>query len=100
MEWSDLKLEHRGAVSGSRCRCGQRLPERTPCFAFEGIPAALTGLLEGQEFCSVGCVRAYLLETMEVLEGQASPEIISDVHSVYSYLQAMLELATKPTRGT
>jgi hypothetical protein len=93
MDWEDLRLTEHLATSGLRCRCGTRLSEGTPCYEFEGIPEALLTLLRDQAFCTTWCVRAFLLEAMEVLEGSGSPELISDVHSVYSYLQVMFALA-------
>lgn len=92
MGWDDLRLERRVATFTNRCRCGTHLSVGEPCFEFRGIPEALRGLLRGQAFCTLGCVRAYLLEAMEVLDGEGSPQMISDVHSVYSYLRIMFEM--------
>jgi hypothetical protein len=90
---SSVHLRKRAVVERHRCRCGTRLPAGTLCFEFVPVPEALTGLLRAQVFCGPGCARAFLLEAMEVLEGQASPDLLSDVQSVYSYLHYMFTLA-------
>lgn len=76
-----------------RCRCGTRLAAGAPCFEFAPVPEPLVELLRAQAFCSPACSRAFVLEAMEVLEGQASPELLSDVQSVYTYLQRLFRLA-------
>lgn len=93
MDWASLKLEQRVAAKDQRCRCGTRIATGDRCYEFHGVPEAVGGLLESQAFCTPRCLRAYLLEAMEVLEGAGSPDLISDVHSVYAYLQAMSEAA-------
>jgi hypothetical protein len=93
MDWGRLKLNQRPATTEHRCRCGTRISAGVSCFEFEGLPEALSDLLRDQAFCTIHCVRAYLLEAMELLEGAAAPDLIGDVHSVYSYLQAMFALA-------
>lgn len=95
MDWDTLRLRNRPATRGNRCRCGSRIPAGSPCLEFEGVPESLSSLLRDQAFCTPACVRAYLLEAMEVLEGAAAPELIGDVHSVYSYLQVLFALAQK-----
>lgn len=71
----------------------------TSCYEFERVPEALTDLFRDEAFCSVGCVRAFLLEAMEVLEGLASPNLLSDVQSVYSHLRAMFALIQETPRA-
>lgn len=100
MDWGSLKLNQRPATTEHRCRCGTPISVGDSCFEFEGLPEALSDLLRDQAFCTISCVRAYLLEAMEVLEGAGAPDLISDVHSVYSYLQAMFALAQNDLRAT
>ncbi len=88
-----VRLRERIASRGYRCRCGTRIRVGTLCLEFEGIPEGLTSLLRDEAFCTTVCVRAYLLEAMAVLEGLASPDLLSDVQSVYSHLQRMLGVA-------
>jgi hypothetical protein len=43
-------------------------------------------LFRNQSFCSVRCLRAYLLETLETLEPLDTPEaaaIVTDLHVLY-----------------
>ena len=98
MDSRELELKHRRAAKVHRCRCGTRISVGSPVLEFEAIPEPLTDLLRNEAFCTSVCVRAYLLEAMEVLEGAAAPELISDVHSVYSYLQSMFRVVeSSPT---
>jgi len=90
---SSVQLRKRAVGARHRCRCGTRLPAGTLCFEFAPVPEALTGLLRAEVFCGPGCARAFLLEAMEVLEGQASPDLLSDVQSVYTYLHYLFTVA-------
>jgi hypothetical protein len=87
-----LKLTERWAPHDERCRCGTRIAVGAACFTFEGLPESLVGIFGDRSYCGPRCVRAELLEAMELLEGNASTELISDVHSVYSYLQSMFRI--------
>jgi hypothetical protein len=78
------------ARSAVRCRCGTRLPEGSRCFEFRSVPEPLVGLLEGEAFCGLPCVRSFLLEALETLESPGSSALVSDVREVFCSLQALL----------
>lgn len=54
-----------------------------------GLAESLQELFENRAFCSLGCVRAYFLETLNGLERLETPEgesLISDLRASYLYL--------------
>lgn len=85
-------VEH-AAEHSTRCRCGTRISPGSRCVGIRGLPSSLSALLPDREFCSVPCVRAYLQEALEVLEGSAAPTMIRDFHEVYSSLQTAFTYA-------
>lgn len=76
-----------------RCRCGQTLGSTSRPVAVSGVPRTVASYFEHRSFCSVLCLRAYLLELFERLDLSASPETIGDLHELYSMLQAQFALA-------
>lgn len=86
------------------CRCGTRLPggERR----LEAHPAAepLQELFLDESFCSLVCVRAFVRETLEMLDGAARPgsaEICSDLRDLVLDLeQVWASLARNAPRAT
>ena len=86
------------SAKSGRCRCGTWLEVGSSTTTIEGAPAALEPLLRGQVFCGALCVRAYLLEALEVLQNTAAPETLSDFHELYSGLQTAFALADLAVR--
>lgn len=82
------------APSDRRCRCGNRLAAGRTAFGVTAVPGALVPLFDREVFCSMGCVRAYFLEELAILESIATPESESQLDGLrlmYRYLVASLE---------
>lgn len=90
---SSCTIDEHAAERSTRCRCGTRIAAGTRCVGIRGLPSSLAALLPDRDFCSVPCVRAYLHEALEVLEGSAAPTMIQDFHEVYSSLQTAFAYA-------
>jgi hypothetical protein len=85
-------------LSEDECWCGGQLPPPSKRFSLGPVPESLTGLLVARWFCSAECSTAFLLDVMHLLESPRSPDLISDVHSVYCYLLDLLSRAERIRR--
>ena len=68
------------------CRCGTVVRTGAPTVYVDGIPSTIVGVFENRTFCSVGCVRAFCLESLEALDAldtAESEKIVTDLHQVY-----------------
>jgi hypothetical protein len=68
------------------CRCGTRIGDREIVVRVQNLPGPAAQMFRGQGFCSVRCVRAYCLESLETLDGLDTPEakaIVSDLHALH-----------------
>ncbi|MGA7860547.1 MAG: hypothetical protein WCB19_01650 [Thermoplasmata archaeon] len=57
----------------------------------ESLPESAAELFRDRSFCSVRCLRAFSLESLETLDGLDTPEardVVSDLHELY---QAMAQ---------
>ena len=90
----------RTATRSSRCRCGTPIETGSRCVAVRDVPSSLSSLLRERDFCSIPCIRAYLLEALEVLGSSAAPTMISDFHEVYSSLQTAFAYADFATSSS
>jgi hypothetical protein len=55
-------------------------------FGVTTIPRSLGDLFRGGVFCSVGCIRAFCLESLEILEALDTPNsksMVTDLHEVH-----------------
>ena len=77
----------RGSARGSRCRCGTTVGPGSSSFGFEKVPPSLEPILKDREFCSVPCARAFLLETLAMMEGSSPPSTLSDLEEVLASLR-------------
>ncbi|MFZ0830053.1 MAG: hypothetical protein WCB18_07945 [Thermoplasmata archaeon] len=71
------------------CRCGTHLRSGVPLFIVEGVPASAREVFEGRVFCSVKCIRAFCLESLETLDGldtKESKTVVTDLHDLYQGL--------------
>jgi hypothetical protein len=98
MDWNELRLEAPVLPEDRRCPCGIPLAAGTAAFRFYGVPDALAGLVDDRWFCTLACVRSFLADARQVLEGAATPDYIADSHSAYVYLTALHRLASRRTR--
>jgi hypothetical protein len=74
-----------------KCRCGTRVAPGGTVFEITGVPPSLENLVRGTTFCSARCVRAFCLESLEMLDSLDSPDAkaaASDLHEL------ALEVAT------
>lgn len=86
------RLSKEPASGYERCRCGTLLPVDIPCFRFDDLPETLRAWLGRQEFCSVRCARAVMLELRELLEVSVAPAVLSDFEEVSSGVKALFVL--------
>ena len=55
-------------------------------FGITVVPPSLENLFRGGVFCSVGCIRAFCLDSLEILEALDTPNsrsIIEDLHEIH-----------------
>jgi len=82
---ASLIIQSLGSVPG-RCRCGGRIvPGATEFRVMPDSPAS-EPLFHGQVFCSLRCLRAFCLESLETLnelDTPASEEVVVDLHELY-----------------
>jgi len=71
-------------------------------FGITFVPSSLKDLFRGGVFCSVRCIRAFCLETLEMVEALDTPNskmMVTDLHEVHRELSetlAMLESRSGP----
>ena len=70
--------------------CGARIDPATPHYEFTTVPETLRGLLGGKAFCGVACARAFLLETLEVLDCDASGDLVADGDAAASHVRVLI----------
>jgi hypothetical protein len=69
-----------------RCRCGTRIHPGGTVFGVTTIPPSLESLFQGGVFCSVRCIRAFCLESLEILDAIDAPDskaMVTDLHEVH-----------------
>ena len=69
-----------------RCRCGTRIPVGGAVFGVTTISRHSEDLFRNQAFCSVRCVQAFCLESLELLESldtPASKAVVTDLHELH-----------------
>jgi len=68
------------------CRCGSRLVAGVERFQVANPPPSIEYLLQGRGFCSLVCVRAFLLEALSEIDSFASPassQVVIDLRGAY-----------------
>lgn len=71
------------------CRCGSHLGAGDSGFEVLGVPSSGREIFDGRTFCSVRCIRAFCLESLEaldVLDTPRSRSVVTDLHDVYQGL--------------
>lgn len=69
-----------------RCRCGVRIPAGGSVLGLTFVPSSLEHLFRGGVFCSVGCIRAFCLESLEILDSVDTPSsraMVTDLAEVH-----------------
>jgi hypothetical protein len=83
-------------VQASRCRCGRHLAPGASAWAVDQPSPSLEALFRDQRFCSVVCLRAFILEALEEFDALDRPEavaFVSDLHDSYAELANVLQSA-------
>ena len=97
-----VRLEQITRHVTDRCRCGARLREGMKQFVIVGAPESVRGLLSNRSFCSIGCVRAFLLESLAEIDSMTTPlsqATVTDLRDAYLDLsRAFAELRFDLTR--
>jgi hypothetical protein len=57
-----------------QCRCGTRIAPGEVGFEVITLPEDLEHLFRGRTFCSLRCISAYCLESLEILDALDTPE--------------------------
>ena len=68
------------------CRCGTRIAPGTRVIGVVDSSPTISGMLDGLAFCSLRCIRAWFLETLNELDALATPEnerIVFDLRSAF-----------------
>jgi len=81
----DSSVFHTQTPIAVRCRCGTRVPPGGMVFGVTFIPPSLEDLFRGGVFCSVGCIRAFCLESLEILDALDTPSsksMVTDLNEV------------------
>jgi len=76
-----------------QCRCGTRIPAGGTVFGVTVVPPSLEDLFRGGVFCSVECIRAFCLETLEILQALDTPNsksMVTDLREVHRELEETL----------
>ena len=83
-----------------RCRCGRAIRAGEPAWRFVHPPESVASLLSGGRFCSVVCLRASLLEGLELFESSAAAAVVEDVGVVLDELRRLyLRVVAELTNG-
>jgi len=76
-----------------QCRCGTRIPAGGVVFGVTTESLSSEDLFRQRQFCSVRCIRAFCLESLETLAALDTPSsksLISDVQECYREVSEIL----------
>jgi hypothetical protein len=68
------------------CGCGVRIPTGGTVYRISTDASSSRALFDGQVFCSPGCIRQFLLESLETLDALDTPAsrlVVTDLHELY-----------------
>lgn len=94
-------VEHRDADHPLLCRCGTHIPTGGAYLAVAAPAPVLEGVFLGVGFCSLGCVRAHMLETLATLEAIDTPgagAIVADLREMYVEAGALFSRVLREPR--
>ena len=75
------------------CSCGTRVPGGGKVFGLTALPASLESMFSGAIFCSPKCVRAFCLESLELLDSldtEDAKATVTDLHELNMEVAMML----------
>jgi hypothetical protein len=84
-----LPLRERESERDDRCRCGRPIRVGEAAWRFVDPPESVASLLSEERFCSILCVRASLLESLELFETSAAAAVVQDVSDVLGELRRL-----------
>ena len=90
----EIRIQKETPFALQRCRCGRRLLAGDERFVISNPPPSVKPLLANLAFCTVECVRAYLLETLadsESLAGRTSDQTVADLRETYLDLSRVFD---------
>ncbi len=76
-----------------KCRCGTHVSPGGQIISLASVPGSLRSIFRGGVFCSSKCVRAFCLESLEIVDALDSPaasEMVTDLHDLYRAIALML----------
>lgn len=76
-----------------QCRCGARIPPGGTVFGVTAVSPSSQDLFRDQVFCSVRCIGAFCLESLEVLDLLDTPgsrAVVSDLHELHREVSNVL----------
>jgi hypothetical protein len=69
-----------------QCRCGTRIPSGGTVFGVTAASPSSEDLFRDQVFCSLKCILAFCLESLEILDALDTPSsktVVTDLHELY-----------------
>ena len=89
----EARIDSVNALGTERCRCGTHVAPGARCFEVRNTSSVVTDLVGGRLFCSVRCVRAFLLEALaEVKELRSGPTPLeAELREIYLDLSRTFE---------
>ena len=68
-----VRIRERPSTTEGSCRCGTRIARGDRIFGISGPNPSVATLLDGRPFCSISCIRAWFLETLNELDAIDTP---------------------------
>jgi hypothetical protein len=98
-----VRVERRPVRAAATCRCGTPIPVDSEGYCLVHAPTSIEYILGDRAFCSLHCVRAFLLETLAEMEGITladAERTVVDLRETYMDLaRAFADLAFGPARS-
>jgi hypothetical protein len=76
-----------------KCRCGTHVPPGEEIVSLSTVPRSLASIFRGGVFCSPKCLRAFCLETFEIVDALDTPAataMVTDLHELYRAISSTL----------
>jgi len=81
-----------GAASrAERCRCGTRIPVGGRCWSIPDPPAPIAPMVSKVVFCSQVCVRASLLESLELFASSTAAQVVEEVGRILAAFRELYD---------
>jgi hypothetical protein len=76
-----------------KCRCGTHVSPGEEVVSLAKVPKSLATIFRGGVFCSPKCLRAFCLESFELVDALDTPaatSMVTDLHDLYRAISATL----------